>query len=312
MSKSLCRFIRRPTSYVQYRGTYALITGSSYGIGRCLAIGLGKRGLNIILLARSRDKLESLAQQLRKENRNIDVRMIVADITSPTVYAQIEHEVASLPTELGVVYLNHGGSFNEMRTFWDFNYEEIAYCETFNGTTVSRIIHQLFPRLLKQRRARVIMIGSTIRTVCEFAAPYAIEKEKTHGLTKALWLALKSIGNKSVEVQSMGLGTTATTGLAEVQGRSVEQLKPNLGMPSPETMAEAILNNYGLYSEPEIIPYWFHAFQEKICEMIRDDFAKSRALTNSKTSTSTLVADEEGERGALKGHDNHARYRKEE
>ncbi len=46
----------------------ALITGASGGIGYQLALIFGREGYDCVLVARSRDKLEALAQRLRREH----------------------------------------------------------------------------------------------------------------------------------------------------------------------------------------------------------------------------------------------------
>jgi NADPH:quinone reductase-like Zn-dependent oxidoreductase len=45
--------------------TWAVVTGSSYGIGRALAVALGELGFNVVLIARSRDKLEEVAKEIQ-------------------------------------------------------------------------------------------------------------------------------------------------------------------------------------------------------------------------------------------------------
>src|SRR5690349_1941929 len=54
--------------------SFALITGASQGLGRVFARALAARGQNVILVARSRDKLESLANELRS------CRLILAEV----------------------------------------------------------------------------------------------------------------------------------------------------------------------------------------------------------------------------------------
>ena len=60
----------------------ALITGASSGIGKAFAEELAARGSNLILVARSQDKLDQLAKQLQ-ERTSIDVEVIVQDLTEP-------------------------------------------------------------------------------------------------------------------------------------------------------------------------------------------------------------------------------------
>jgi NADP-dependent 3-hydroxy acid dehydrogenase YdfG len=54
-------------SQVIYRGSYALITGASKGIGKVFAEVLASRGMNVVLVARSKDSLTALAGRLSEK-----------------------------------------------------------------------------------------------------------------------------------------------------------------------------------------------------------------------------------------------------
>ena len=73
----------------------ALITGASSGIGQAFAEELAVSGTNHILVARSQDKLDTIAKQLR-ETASINVEVIVQDLTEPQagqkVYKQVQDQ----------------------------------------------------------------------------------------------------------------------------------------------------------------------------------------------------------------------------
>jgi uncharacterized protein len=58
---------------------YTIITGASQGMGACFAEALAKRGRNLILVARRKDKLEELATSLRKKY-GVRVEVLVKDL----------------------------------------------------------------------------------------------------------------------------------------------------------------------------------------------------------------------------------------
>src|SRR5258708_17974879 len=68
--------------------SFALITGASQGLGEVFARALAARGQNVILVARSRDKLDSLANEL-KRSHSILAEELVFDLASPSAAARI-------------------------------------------------------------------------------------------------------------------------------------------------------------------------------------------------------------------------------
>ena len=73
------RLLRPSTSFEQFRGEWALITGASIGLGSEYAKALARRGMNVILVARSKDKLELLAKEIAEEY-NVEAMVRLAAI----------------------------------------------------------------------------------------------------------------------------------------------------------------------------------------------------------------------------------------
>jgi 17beta-estradiol 17-dehydrogenase / very-long-chain 3-oxoacyl-CoA reductase len=63
-------------------GEWALVTGSTDGIGKAYAIELAKRGLNVILISRTKEKLEQVANEIQSKYSNVQVKTIAIDFTS--------------------------------------------------------------------------------------------------------------------------------------------------------------------------------------------------------------------------------------
>jgi short-subunit dehydrogenase len=120
---------------------YALITGASNGIGYELTRFFGKDGINMILVARSEDKLNDLANQLKTEY-DVDVQVIAVDLSNPdavnTIYQQTTDK------EIRVEYLVNNAGFGDhglfIKTDWekenrmiDLNVKSLTYLSKLYG-----------------------------------------------------------------------------------------------------------------------------------------------------------------------------------
>ena len=57
----------------------ALVTGASSGIGRDISREFAKRGINLVIVARSEEKLNELKQEL-EQNYKVDVKIVIMDL----------------------------------------------------------------------------------------------------------------------------------------------------------------------------------------------------------------------------------------
>src|ERR1700746_2194533 len=72
----------------EWRGKWGLVTGASAGIGKALAEQLALGGTNLVLTARRRERLQSLAQELRAKHK-IQTEIIAADLARPSAPKEI-------------------------------------------------------------------------------------------------------------------------------------------------------------------------------------------------------------------------------
>lgn len=92
---------------MDYRGTTALVTGASSGVGAQFAGALAARGADLVLVARRKDRLEALAQRLVAEH-GITATTIEADLSRPRPAEGIRRELESRGIAISMLVNNAG------------------------------------------------------------------------------------------------------------------------------------------------------------------------------------------------------------
>ena len=83
------------------QGKHAIVTGGSLGIGKAIALELAREGVDVAIVARTKDQLEATARELRRETGR-RIIPLAADVTSK---AQVEAMVAQAAEQLGGLHI---------------------------------------------------------------------------------------------------------------------------------------------------------------------------------------------------------------
>jgi len=160
-----------------YAGTTSLVTGASSGLGEEFARQLAARGGDLVLVARSADRLEALAEDLRARHR-VTVTTLPADLSLPAEVSRVAAQAAT--TEIDVLVNNAG--FGTYGTFADLDagreHDEIMV----NAVAAVDLAHAVLPGMLGRRRGGIITVASA-------AAFQPSPRQAVYGATKAFALA---------------------------------------------------------------------------------------------------------------------------
>lgn len=182
-----------------------LITGASSGIGRELAKLFAADRSDLILVARSRDKLNQLAAELRQAH-GVDVRVIVQDLAASSAAADVCNEIAQAGLTVDVLVNNAG--FGEMDHFERIPLERHVSMLQLNVVTLTELTRRLLPGMLERRRGRILNLGSTAAfQPGPHAAVYYASKAYVLSFSEALTEELKGTG---VTVTCLCPGPTKT------------------------------------------------------------------------------------------------------
>lgn len=141
-----------------FGGSWALVTGASSGLGEEIARQLAERGANLVLTARSRDKLAALAAQLGAAH-GIQARVIPADLAADRGAHELGRELDALGLPIDHVIANAGfGSWGELA---GQSAIDVAQMVRVNCEALAVIVHHCLPPMLARRRGGVMLIAST-------------------------------------------------------------------------------------------------------------------------------------------------------
>lgn len=161
-----------------------LITGASSGIGETFAEQLAARGMDVILVARSTDKLKAIADRLRAQH-GLRVEVISADLSKPQPGAALLKKIDALNMPVDLLINNAGfgtsGVFHKLDGARE--QEEIM----LNVAAVVDLAHTFLPSMVKRGGGGIINIASTaafqpLPYVTTYAATKAFVLSFSHGL----------------------------------------------------------------------------------------------------------------------------------
>ncbi|MER5429760.1 SDR family oxidoreductase [Streptomyces sp. NPDC002588] len=253
--------------FVKRYGPVALVTGASSGIGRAFAGQLAARGLDVVLVARRRDRLEELARTLR-DTHGVSPTVLPVDLADPAAGKEILDAVARL--EVGLLVSNAG--FGVKGAFGEEDAAVLSSMLAVNCHAPTQLAHGLAPRLAQRGHGGVIFTSSVEGLMgCPYSAGYSATKAYVNALGEALWAEL---GPRGVDVLTLCPGATDTEA-PRLQGIDPATLQDLM---SPDDVARSALDHLG--SGPTHIP---SAHYRKVFDALLS-MPRTEALTSMASS----------------------------
>jgi short-subunit dehydrogenase len=170
----------------------ALITGASSGIGDQFARQLAGRGYDLILVARRKDRLEQLAEQVPTT-----AHVIECDLASEA--AELPDRVANLGVHVDLLVNNAG--FGLRGHFLELDAEREAEMVRVNCEAVVRLTHAFVPGMVERSRGGVITVASTAGLQpLPYETTYAASKAFAISFMEALSMELRGTGVRALVV----------------------------------------------------------------------------------------------------------------
>lgn len=190
---------------IQFHQQTALITGASSGLGAEFARVLAQRGANLVLVARRADRLEKLADQLRREHA-VKVTVIPLDLTGPHIGATLYREVQE--RGITVTTLVNNAGFATYGAFADADPARISTEIGLDVLSLVDITRAFINELVRHGRGALVNVASTasFQPVPNMAV-YSASKAFVLNFTEALEFETRASG---LRVLALCPGATQT------------------------------------------------------------------------------------------------------
>lgn len=192
-------------SFLHRYGPWALIAGASEGLGEAFARELAGRGLNLILLARRGDVLETLAAELR-QHHGVQVQTSALDLARADLAAAVRTSIGE--REVGLLVYN--AAFSKIGDFVTQSLDDKLRMLDVNCRGPLILAHELGQPMRQRGRGGIILMTSMAGAQgAPLIATYGATKAFNLVLAEGLWDELRGHG---VDVIGCRAGSTRTPG----------------------------------------------------------------------------------------------------
>lgn len=226
-------------------GPWALIAGASEGLGAEFARTIASRGLDILLIARRQEKLDSLCNEL-STSYGVQVEPLALDLATADLEAKIRAKVDD--KEVGLLVYNAG--LSTIGPFMEQQLDTLLEAIEVNCRGPLTLAHTLGRPMLERGRGGIVLMTSLSGFQgTALVATYAATKAFNLVLAEALWDELREGG---VDVLACAAGATSTPNfIASAPSRASRLTPPAL---TPKQVAVETIDALEAGRGPTVVP----------------------------------------------------------
>lgn len=217
---------------------YAIVTGSSKGIGKAIAVELAKKKIDLVLIARSESILKEQAAELIA-NYNIQAYYLALDLSQPNAAQKVIDWLEANKIEVQILINNAG--YGLSGKIDDYSLEDHQAMMQLNMQFPVELTYKLLPALQKNNKAFILNIVSA-------AAYQAVPGLNIYAATKAFLLSFSrglsyELKNTCISVTAVSPGATDTdfANRANVNGAKAKKMAAQFNM-QPQEVAKIALD----------------------------------------------------------------------
>jgi acetoacetyl-CoA reductase len=235
------------------QGRSGLVTGGGRGIGRAIALELGRHGANIgVGYSGNQEAADSAVDELKA--LGVDAMTVKGNVARPE---EVKPAIASVAERFGKIdFLVNNAGITRDRTLQRMQHDDWNAVIDVNLYSIFNVTHEVLPYMLKEGYGRIVNISSVIGQMGNFGqANYATAKAGMIGFTKS---AALEVARKGITVNCVAPGYTETEMVAAVPKEALDRVIARIPMGrlgTTDEMAQAVffLIAYGDYITGQVI-----------------------------------------------------------
>ena len=248
---------------------YTLITGASKGLGRAFAYACANRKMNLLLVARSMDLLESLAEELRK--MKVEVRTYACDLLHPMAPELLFNWITQERLHVNMLINNAGIGFYGQ--FEQQNLEKHLEVMRLNMDVMVHMAHRFLNNSSGDQRRYLLNVSSLGAYLpVPYMAVYAASKAFMLSFSNAIRYELKE---QNVFVTALCPGGVITDFFSPAQMEEIAKRTAKF-MDSPDFVAEKALDAL-LKNKREVVPGFLNALGAQLSKRMPQDLVIAQA-----------------------------------
>lgn len=278
------KFLRKPKDVLSY-GKWAVVTGATSGIGETFCYELAARGMNILLISRSEEKLKAVAAKVESKSSAKTTYLVrdFADMSEKTISeftAALNSKLAELDKQGGIGMLcNCVGVVNSLPSLMhEIDAEEMRQILCVNNDGTVLMSKSVLPFMMSKKSGAIITVSSgSCRHPTPLVSLYSATKAFGHQLTRSMHYEYKEYGIDCISV-------TPYYFISNLYKRK----KATFMAPFPETIIRATLPLLGY--EAQAFPYWAHSLGCEVATKWTPKDPADRMLVSLKQNRERALA----------------------